>query len=1450
MERFKSFLFGANARNLVLLFAFVFIAPASWAMEICDNGIDDDGDGYIDCYDPDCSGFVGCDSAFINLPIPGCQYTPSGVNFSMSEKWRTDQTTVPMDNRQTPMVGDIDGDGIPEVIARQANQINSLYVFDGASGVVERVINSPQTDIFNDAVAIGDIDNDGFGEILLVADGTLNDRHLYCYEHTGVLKWRSNVPVGYAAADERLVPQIADFDGDGQAEIYTGNNIFNGASGILIASGGAGNSRGGVGAGYESFPIAVDVLDSIACPDCDGMELVAGNVVYSVNVVTGTMTIVRNMAPLGMTDGPTSIADIDLDGDLDAVVVANVAGRANLFLWDLQTPTLIASPFQVDLVSAAGANITTAGGQPNIADFNNDGTPEIGLAGRNIYAVFDLNTGPGPNTIVELWSNITIDASERTGSSVFDFEGDGANEVVYRDQDSLFVYDGTTGAVKTSVPCIAATRYDYPVVVDVDRDGQTDIVCSCNNQLVAFEAGAVPWVRARPIWNQHGYYVVNVNDDLSIPQVQQPHQLGWPQTGPVRYPFNAFLTQTTTLNVLGLPNYEAPDDSIGIASLTNHVDYGDCQDGINDSVGVRYTVYNEGDAVIPTGTPVSIYANNPFAVGSTYLTTVFTPANIPAGGSLLLPWTYVADQGGTFDLYGVVNDDGTGALPLTAPIFAHGECDFTNNTHELKIVDCGNNPPVVINLGLPIDTIFAVLPEGGPFTICVPTIDPDGDSVDVVRTLTNPAFGTVGALADGDTCFTFTSPINSSGQVVFQIEVCDNANVPLCDTVWVVIDVYLVNEAPLALADVALVPEDSMVAIDVQQNDSDPDNDPLTTSILTNPVFGTAVVLPNGAIQYTPNPNFNGLDSLVYIICDTATPPLCDTATVFINVNPVNDLPIAIDDTTFVPNDTASMVIQVVFNDIDIEGDASVLSITCGPVTGTAGVVGDSIVYSPDPTFIGLDSFCYILCDGSGCDTAVVYVNVTSGNLPPVGNNDMVTGTHFDPLVINALNNDTDPDNDPLDISAITCGPSNGTATIVGDSIVYQPNYGFLGLDTICYTVCDSPLAGPPLCDNAVIYIDILSDNNPPVLVDDSDTATHADPLTVTVTANDSDPDGDTLTVTAVGCGGPSNGVVTILNANQVVYTPNPGFLGQDMFCYVVCDNGFPAICDTAYVTITVISDNSAPIAVDDYPTASHNLPLVIFPTNNDLDLDNNNLIVWGTGCGPNHGTVSVSGNDSVIYTPDFGFLGLDTFCYVVCDDGIPSLCDTAFVYLTVIENNDPPIAQDETDSLEAGTTSVLTVTDNDYDPDSNNIAVSILLQPANGSALLNGEVVTYSPADGFAGIDSLQYALCDDGIPPMCDTATVFYYVYYDEFGAPIGFSPNGDGDNDTWVLDGLDIYPNHNLQIFNRWGKMVFETSDYENDWDGNFQGKPLPETSYFWVIDPRDGTDLVKGYVVIFR
>lgn len=255
-------------------------------------------------------------------------------------------------------------------------------------------------------------------------------------------------------------------------------------------------------------------------------------------------------------------------------------------------------------------------------------------------------------------------------------------------------------------------------------------------------------------------------------------------------------------------------------------------------------------------------------------------------------------------------------------------------------------------------------------------------------------------------------------------------------------------------------------------------------------------------------------------------------------------------------------------------------------VGDTATIVGNTVTsdynwspttYVVDPQQINIRVFppfttVYTLTaiDSIGCtatDQVTIYVN-----LPPLALNDQANTPSGSNIVLNVLANDTDPNDDPLTVSILS-GPAFGTAFVdTSGNIIYTPDGNFNGRDTIYYQVCDN--FTPPLCDSAYIVITVT--NAPPNAVNDVMVLDANTSSTINVMDNDSDPNTDQIIfVTSISA--PANGVVNDLGDGLLQYVPNPGFFGADSFYYLICDNGTPILCDSAWVLITV---NESPLEI------------------------------------------------------------------------------------------------------------------------------------------------------------------------------------------------------------------------------------------------------------------------------
>jgi len=342
------------------------------------------------------------------------------------------------------------------------------------------------------------------------------------------------------------------------------------------------------------------------------------------------------------------------------------------------------------------------------------------------------------------------------------------------------------------------------------------------------------------------------------------------------------------------------------------------------------------------------------------------------------------------------------------------------------------------------------------------------DSKVIIESITEPAHGTA-VIVDNKIAYTPNQEYAGSDTLFYTIsDVYGGA-----DSAQVFITVNSVNNQVVANDDYVTVDEDSSNnLIDVLANDYiiSADNN-ITVELITEPAHGTAVIVDN-KIAYTPNPDYNGEDSLSYQVSDALGST--DTAQVFITVNNINDPPVALDDqvSTYV-NTPAEF--DVVANDYDIDGDQIILnSIETKPVNGLANIVDGKLRYEPNADFVGSDSLVYdITDDNGGFDSATVFIEVIKEyeNTPPTAVDDQATVyVNSANNTIDVLKNDYDEDGDAISIDSITSQPTSGLATISGNAILYTPNEGFNGTDSFEYKITD----GNGGYDTAIVTISVI----------------------------------------------------------------------------------------------------------------------------------------------------------------------------------------------------------------------------------------------------------------------------------------------------------------------------------------------------------------------------------------
>lgn len=581
----------------------------------------------------------------IGTTASACEVKPPVGKFEPVLKWAWTGSAVMPNHRHvsTPPIvaqtnddngdGRIDGDDDADIIFPAfwndpygANAI--LRIISGKDGSDLVTVTDPAHRVhWYTTFAVADLDGDGLIEIV----GSKLKGGVIAFNHDGTLKWQNTSADVLYGTQLIGAPSIVDLDGDGRPEILYGRTVLNYDGTVRWI--GAGTYTGGV-----LLSIAADINLS------GRPEIIVGASAYDYQ---GKL-LWRNDV---VGDGFAAVGNFNDDPYPEIVVVggtATDAKKGEVYLLD-HLGNVVWGPV---LLPGGGH-----GGPPTIADMDGDGMPEIGIAGASRYVVLRSDGSI-------LWTSVTQDQSSHvTGSSVFDFDGDGKAEVIYADEVRLRVYEGATGKVLISLSHSSGTGIEYPVIVDLDKDNHADLLVASNhfygssasNGIRVFKDKNDSWVNTRRIWNQHSYHITNINDDGTVPQVEQ----------------NSWQVHNTyRLNTQpGVSSTAAPDLTASYLRLQDR--------GGLDSSTFTVRVGNGGGLPAGKGVAVAFYNGDP-ATGGVLLGTATTTKILEAGEFEDVSLAYVPPLSAIPSLVVVVDDNGAGQGALL-------ECDELNNKASLAL---------------------------------------------------------------------------------------------------------------------------------------------------------------------------------------------------------------------------------------------------------------------------------------------------------------------------------------------------------------------------------------------------------------------------------------------------------------------------------------------------------------------------------------------------------------------------------------------------------------------------------------------------------------------------------------------------------------------------------------------------------------------------------------------
>ena len=735
--------------------------------------------------------------------------------------------------------------------------------------------------------------------------------------------------------------------------------------------------------------------------------------------------------------------------------------------------------------------------------------------------------------------------------------------------------------------------------------------------------------------------------------------------------------------------------------------------------------------------------------------------------------------------------------------------------------------------------------------------------------------------------YTFAPTPSFTGVTTATYQLCNGAPVT-CSTAVITITVYpllvanndVINTTPSVSTNGTIVVNDLGVVAGGNYTIS-------VTPI--DPTVGVIVVDPTtGGYTFTPDPAFTGTAVTVYTICNTSVnPQICSSATIYINVFP-NPIPANDDNVTIIG---APVTGNAAANDLGTTGGS--YSIVAQPTDGTVAIdpATGQYTYTPSPTFTGVVTATYQLCNGAPvtCSTAVISITVypqllAVADATTTGLNTPVNGT----LTVNDLGIVS---NGQYSVSFSPIAGSQGTITVdpVSGQFTFVPATGYTGTVVTTYTICQYNGTVTLQCSSNTITISVGAKAAIGLAKKLAEVTYHSD-NTVSL--------GYKITVKNMG-NQPLTSVTVTDNLDAIITSPAaftvtvPPFLKSSNG--LVAESGFtgkgskilltvpatstlaPGATDTLFFTVRIdakganrtVANTATVSAVGNGTNVTDNSTEGNDPdSDGDLDAGNNNsptnytitLVKMGVAKFATT-PVSVGGG---CYTMQFKFtvknLSNGPAYNIVLFDNLDQVFGTtSYSVISAPQSSGKILLPDPSFTGNGSKTNLLLNSSMMLKGQTDTITIGVQFCVVGAASFSNIAIINANsmPGGGFTYTGTSM-----SGTDPDADNDN-----NQNEFGPtafapspalfiPEGFSPNGDGVNDLFVIRGLNDYPLNKIRILNRWGNLVYEKETYDNTWDGtsnqgiSYGGDQLPEGTYFYILDTGDGQKAKTGFIYLNR
>ncbi|MFC4261561.1 beta strand repeat-containing protein [Ferruginibacter yonginensis] len=1115
----------------------------------------------------------------------------------------------------------------------------------------------------------------------------------------------------------------------------------------------------------------------------------------------------------------SNVIDNNATNYAEIVLTAGVLANGSLAVKDQLTtyPAGTYAGFDIENASLLNANVL---GNFTITLLNNGTVVQTGTGSSQLITANTSLLSGTPRSVVGIVSTVAFDEVKVTVANTVSVNL-GATRVY-----SLVLQKGCAGTLTCNSTSLLNTPA-FPAVIEGTRTGINTIACvACNiaNPINVVTASTTDFARINLTVGVLTSGSISVRDQISV------YPAGTTAGFVVRDPNNflevnllSAITITTYLNGVAqesrtagsLLNIDAILISIGGSSTPRNIGFttskpwNEVQITYNNVLGaITYLdVFGAfvGTTNIPFGTPgFNCNYTNP-DVNVTYKNVTVT-GNVSTNDKVQPGTTYgtaVAVAGVTNPSNDVptVNADGTytftptaaGVYQFVVPVCNGGVCKNELLTITVLDKNSATNPPTAntdiastfVNAAVTIKSLANDQP-GTTGSALVP-------STVVITDLNGAAAGNTprGGTAVVNTTtgdITYTPATGFVGVDTVRYTVCDNQTPAQCASAFQIITVLPTNAANTTSAadDHISTPAGVAASGNVKTNDTDAEGNTQTVTAQTTtiPGKGTLVLNTNGTYTFTPVAGFTGPVDFAYTTCDNGTPQACASATLHILVK--------------VPENVTAPDVNVTYKNVAVTGNVSTNDkvqpgTTYGTAVVVAGVTNPSNdvptvnadgTYTFTPSAAGVYQFVVPVCNGSVCKNELLTITVLDKNSatnPPTANTDIASTFVNAAVTIKSLANDQPgttgsalvPSTAVItDLNGAAAGntPRGGTAvvnTTTGD-ITYTPATGFVGVDTVRYTVCDNQT--PAQCASAFQIITVLPTNaaNTTSAADDHISTPAGVAASGNVKTNDTDAEGDAQTVTAQTTTIAGKGTLVLNADGSYTFTPVAGFTGPVDFAYTTCDNGTPQACASATLHILVkVPEN---VTAPDVNVTYKNVAVTGNVSTNDKVQPGT---TYGTAVAvagvtnPSNDVPTVIADGTYTFTPSAA--GVYQFVVPVCNGGV---CKNELLTITVLDpatgSTNPPTANTDVASTKGNNPVTLKTLVNDQPGTTGSalvpstVVITDLNGAANGNTTNGGTAVvnsttgdiTYTPATGFVGVDTIKYTVCDNQTPAQCASA------------------------------------------------------------------------------------------------